>query len=307
MEFNAETIGAFMRKFDPQDARAIQLADSSQPDAFMHAVMTAMVNLARGDRELGFVEDPFKIFADGGSDYRARAERLRLAAERPRGEELSQDGLARMADVFGDLALVETILNHIERHESRRALATVSHVFAASTRAFLAWAVISNVTYPEHVTCTGEPLWFVKKLLEVHMSEEAAVASASSRNDTNFAAGRGTCLDDWEDGCGCGAVPVKLSWAVQPGDAIYLVDTPPIDGVVMELLPLHEHLFRTREEALRHREGLLEAWRVGPGALQFRNLAGGVRRHPERIVVVELRCGATPSAPVSGASGSLAG
>ena len=260
--------------------------------------MTAMLNLARGDRDLGFVDDPFKIFTDGGTEYWARAERLRLAAERPRGE-LSQDGLAKMADVFGDPALVGTILKHIESHWSRRALATVSRAFASSTRAFLAWAVMSNVTCPECGTAAGETLCFFKKLLELHASEEAAAASASARNDANSAAGRGTCFDDWEDGCGCGAVPVKLSWAVQPGDAIYQVDTPQIDGVGIEILPLHENLFRTLEEALRFRESILEAWRVGPNAPQFRNFAGGIRRHPERIVVVELRCGATPSASIS--------
>ena len=156
-------------------------------------------------------------------------------------------------------------------------------------------AVMSNITFPKYVTCSGETLYFAKVLLEVHASHNTAVTAAAKRNADMAAEGKGILDEDgectyWEDGCGCGVQPLKLHWAIREGDKLFLVVPLQIDAIMMELTPTDRFLFRTRAEAELLRQSTLEAWRTGPMAHQARNWDGGVARHPQRLGIKEFQC-----------------
>ena len=59
---------------------------------------------------------------------------------------------------------------------------------------------------------------------------------------------------------------------IQSGRYMYGTKLSPKEGIRYSRASTLD-LFRSREEALRYREGLLEAWGVGPAAQQFRNFA----------------------------------
>jgi hypothetical protein len=288
-----------VRGWDHADKRAIHLARTQ--DEKEHAIETAILNFSRGTifrdelRDNPSADIVSMMFSDGGAEYRTRTERLRLAAQRPRGE-LTPSAVEVMNKVFADIELVQCILEQCEGHHDRKRLvASVSKVWAIAAATHSAWAVMSNVTFPKYVTCSGETLYFAQDLLEVHASQNTAVTAAATRNADMAAEGKGILDEDgecanWEVGCGCGAQPMKLHWAIRQGDTLFFVVPLMIDGLMIELSPTDRHLFRTRAEAELFRQSILESWRTGPMAYMARNWAGGAARHPERLGIKEFQC-----------------
>ena len=138
---------------DAQDRRAVKLARTEDEKA--HAMLTSMLNHARGKLDYTDEDDLLaQMFADGGAEYRARAERLAAAAARPRGE-LTDAATQATGQVLGDVELVELMLTFAWSLDVRIKVASVNTVWAAAARMHPAWIVCSNVIYPDYTICTG--------------------------------------------------------------------------------------------------------------------------------------------------------
>ena len=103
-----EQIDALFPKFDDEDRRAIRRART--PDENEHAMMTAMLNTARGvieEAKQGEEALLDTVFSDNGRrKYLALSARLLAASERPRGE-LNRDALDVVSSVCSNADLVK--------------------------------------------------------------------------------------------------------------------------------------------------------------------------------------------------------
>lgn len=297
-----DDVGLLIDAFDHKDKRAWKLARTD--DERTHAMMTAMLNSSRGMPGVDTGDDESlmrAMFPDGGVEYRARAARLRAAAERPRGE-ITDESIRATDAVLGNVDLVKNILEQMNRDE-RRLMGPIARLWRGAAAVHTAWAVMDAALHPEEYD--GGPA-YTQELLEIHATEAAARAAADARNMIEYGdayAARGAVLqdDDYDfssaDDCYCGAVPVRLSWPIQHGEPCFYVTTSlikPIDGLMLSLAPADRFLFRTHAEAERMVEQSIEQLRIGPPARSYRRCqvpGGAVKSLPRRFTIRVFNCG----------------